>query len=402
MTGAHRGYGRSRRRADRAQVDAASWLPAALADVAFTHEPDTARIRKRMAGAAGETSSSDTDGRGSHHILRSTDDSSPPTGRWSRSDRCGWLSRRRPAVIAVGMATGVLSITAITVIGVRAIPPRDERQAITAVAAPVQSTSASPRPPTTPPPPTASPPGGQQQTAPASAPSATTTATVTTPRTGISPSISTTPLLQLTQMTMPTQRIVLPLPNVMDWVLYGPGAGGAVRERARADLGNPAIGQLGIVGATPTAVTGMNGRFDWSGGRPQATGKDYIDRLAVPASGEIRLTISLTTGVDGHLDLYLGTIGVRGMIRTDLDGQAGPAMALAPPQPGRWVDAVVRINFRGIAGPHTLAVTVSTADGSGQPAQGFQRGGSGGTSPWQPAATSTGQISLAAAILINS
>ncbi len=194
----------------------------------------------------------------------------------------------------------------------------------------------------------------------------------------------------------------------MDWVLYGPGADGSVRERARAAFSNPAIGQLGIVGATPTAVTGMTGRFDWSGGSPQTTGKDYIDRLAVPASGEIRLTISLTSGVDGHLDLYLGTIGVRGMIRTDLDGQAGPAMSLAPPQPGRWTDAIVRINFRGIAGPHSMTVTVSTADGSGsgsgsgQPAQGFQRGGSGGTSPRQPAAVSAGQISLAAAILLGS
>ncbi|WP_239377207.1 hypothetical protein [Frankia sp. Cj5] len=397
MTGARRRHGGSR-----AHIEAESWLPAALTRAALTHEPNTAEIRGRMARAAGGAPAPG-DRACAPHASRQRARSAPRGGLRSRLSRSAWPFPRRPTMIVIGMATGMLSIAAITLIGVRAIPPFDDRRPITAIAAPAPSTSASPHSPALPASPTNSPLDGPDQAEPAAAPLATNTTTPATPRATATTSIINDQQIAISSFAIPAQTIILPLRNCRDWVLYGLGNTFPVREQARADLRNPLIGQLGIVGASPTAVTGTRGRFDWSGGRPQATGRDYTGRLAVPGSGELKLTVSLAAAADGHLDLYLGTLGVRGEVQATLDGQPSPPASLVAPQAGRWADTVVRISFGAVTGPRSLTVTVSAAagdrDGDGQ-FPGFQHDG-GTSSRWPPGAVSSGQISLAAAVLLE-
>ncbi len=391
MTGPcrNRGHSRRRRPAERPRREPESWLPSALTNASSTHEPDTARIRERIDGPTTPARMSDSRRPGAHGRPRNPNPL-VSTGRSRPSQERSSRLRHRPTVLAFGAATGAVCVAAVTVVGFWMVSPDADNRPITVAAAPLPSTStlsSSPTPTSMPTPSTSpSPTGWSGPTDPASA--ASGPATTATPGTRTQTPTTGQWQLRLSMSAIPAGRVVLPQQATRDWVLYGRGTDGTLPEQARANTRSTYIGQLDVTGGNPTVVTGMNGRFDWNGGRPQATGKDYIERIAVQTPGELRLTIP-PTGISGHLDLYLGTLGVRGQVRVDVGGKTAAAMTLQPPQPGRWVDAVVRISFQGTLNQGSLTIRMSTSDGAGQPGSNGQQGGAG----------SSGQLSLAAAVL---
>ncbi len=389
MTGTRRGD--SRRRHRHTGAEPGSWLPAALTDAACAHEPDTTRIRGRIIGPGSEARSSPYHPESRYCATR---DRRRKPGSGATIRRRGRLrtAARRPAAIAFGAAAGVLGVVAITMIGMQVIPShdQDQDQPISATALPMPpagSTTAASSPPAATP----------QQPASTGPAARTTTDTAATPL-PTQASTNGAPQVQLSIGSMTQERITLPAAGIRDWVLYGHSTNRSVGERVRANLPKPIIGRLDMIGADPTVVPGTS-RFDWSGGSPQQTGRNHADALALRASGEFRLTVPIT-GQAGHLNLYLGTLGVQGAVRADIDGKtvssAVVQSVVRSGRPSRWVGSVIEIDFYPNAGEHTLTLSVSAVD---EPDQGSQ---DGGRPPRQPQTRSSpGQISLAAAILFD-
>ncbi|WP_131784678.1 hypothetical protein [Protofrankia symbiont of Coriaria ruscifolia] len=396
MTGARRGGGRRRRRHTGAEPG--SWLPAAFTDAACAHEPDTTRIRGRIIGPGSEARSSPYHPESRHCT---THDRRRKPGSGATIRRRGRLrtAARRPTAIAFGTAAGVLGVVAITMIGMRVIPSHDQDQPISATALPMPpagSTTATSSPPAATP----------QQPASTGPATRTTTDTAATPLPAQA-STNGAPQVQLSIGPMTKERITLPAAGIRDWVLYGHSTNRSVGERVRANLPKPIIGRLDMIGADPTVVPGTS-RFGWSGGSPQQTGRNHADALALRASGEFRLTVPIT-GQAGHLNLYLGTLGVQGAVRADIDGKTVSSAVVQPVvqsgRPSRWVGSIIEIDFYPNAGEHTLTLSVSAVDEPDQDdqgSQGDQESQDGGRPPRQPQTRSSpGQISLAAAILFD-
>ncbi|AEH08186.1 hypothetical protein [Candidatus Protofrankia datiscae] len=418
MTGGRRCTGRRHR--GHTLVEPGPWLSETLTDAANAHEPDSARIRGRVVGpgretrpplahAAGRRSESPDrlprDQRRRQGLERQGLERTAPRGR--RPERPPAVSSRS-VTITLGAVVGVLGVVAITLIGIRTVPSRNNDHSMSATALPV--------------PPPASATGvtlplpiPSQQPASAGPTSQTTPDPAAAPPSPRTPADK-APRVQLSVGPTPLERIILPTPGARDWVLYGNGANRSA-ERVRANLAEPIIGRLNVSGSDPTVVAATS-RFDWSAGSPQRTGRNYADALALRDSGRFRLAVP-TAGQAGRLSLYLGTLGVRGVVRADIDGQDVSSVVVQSGHSSRWVGSVVEIDFDPGSSGGILTVEVSARaepdsddaddrdysnnrdeqderrdpDGRGSP------GGGRLSRPQQVQAAPPGQISLAAAVL---